>query len=57
MRDHEWYDTFSSYYTPKQNLYRFLTDDSWVFQRHWNELGIHPKSYEELDLILSTMGY
>jgi len=55
--DNEWYDTFASYYTPKQNLYRYMTGDDWCNRRNRDRLGFHPGSFSEMDLMLTALGY
>jgi len=55
--DNGWYDTYASYYTPKQNLYRYMTGDDSCMRRNRDRLGFHPGSFSEMDLMLTALGY
>ena len=55
--DNEWWDTMSSFYTPKQNLYRKMRGGDWADRRHRERLGFAPSSFEEMDLMLAARGY
>lgn len=55
--DNGWYDSMSSYYTPKQNLYRFMRADDWCMRRNRERLGFSPSSLQEMDLNLAARGY
>lgn len=55
--EREWYDSMSSYYTPKQNLYRVMTGEDWCMRRNRDRLGFHPNSFSEMDLLLTAEGY
>jgi hypothetical protein len=55
--DNQWYDSMASYYTPKQNLYRYMTGDDWCMRSNRDRLNFHPGSFSEMDLMLTAKGY